>query len=119
MVQTNKASASRQLTSLKVAEAAAGVEAALATLRSALQEDAQQRVSATLASIKRGLTEGEDRFEALVARVPAFGPWLAMEMYRVTHAVAEDLPVAPTNTEEPLEAGTVSAYLECIGCHVA
>ncbi|MFT3923984.1 MAG: hypothetical protein QM778_15730 [Myxococcales bacterium] len=116
-----EAAASKQLASLKVAQAAAGVEAALEALGLALREDAQLRVNDAMELVKRGIADGEGKVEALVARVPGLGPWLAMEMFRVTHAKSEvdELQVLPTNFEDSSEHQDVAAYLECIGCHMA
>src|SRR6478672_9688252 len=94
VVATDQASASKQLAALNVAQAAAGVEAALETLGVALREDAQLRVHDAVELLKRGLSDSEGRVEALLARVPGLGPWLAMEMFRATHTEShlEDLP---------------------------
>lgn len=121
VVANDNDAATKELAALKVAQAAAGVEAALGTLGSALREDAQRRVLRAVKGLKRGLVGGEERVEALLARVPGFGPWLAMEMFRATHADAkvDDLPIYPTNLEESSDPLTVAEYLECIGCHVA
>jgi len=116
---------SKQLASLKVAQAASQVEVALGALGSALREDAQLRMSAALDLAKRGLADSEMHVEALIARVPGLGPWLAMELFRATHASTqvtdEDMPLRPSNQQErsPDGAQTMLAYLECIGCHVA
>jgi hypothetical protein len=120
-VANDNSTATKQLTALKVAQAAAGVEAALGTLGSALREDAQLRMHGAVALVKRGIVDGEERVEALLARVPGLGPWLAMEIFRVTHAdtKVEDLPIYGTNLEESTDHPTVAEYLECIGCHVA
>ena len=120
-ISATEVSASKQLAALKVAQAAAGVEAAFDTLRSALREDAQLRVTGALESVKRGLVDSEERVEALLARVPGLGPWLAMELFRATHAnTQDDLAVLPTNLlERPSDGQSVADYLECIGCHMA
>jgi hypothetical protein len=113
--------ATKQLAALKVAQAAAGVEAALETLGLALREDAQLRVHDAMALMKRGLSDGEGRVEALLARVPGLGPWLAMEIFRVTHTHTQpdDLPIYPTNLEERSDGESVADYLDCIGFHTA
>lgn len=120
VVATDQASASKQLAALNVAQAAAGVEAALETLGVALRQDAQLRVHDAVELLKRGLSDGEGRVEALLARVPGLGPWLAMEMFRATHTEThlEDLPLWPTNLEDG-ESHSVAEYLECIGLHTA
>ena len=112
---------SKQLTAMRVAHAAAGVEAALGALGIALREDAQVRVQDAVELMKRGLSDGEGRMGALVARVPGLGPWLAMEMFRATHPSndVDELPLRPSNVEERTEQEDVAAYLECIGCHMA
>lgn len=116
----DQTSASRQLAALNVAQAAAGVEAALETLGLALREDAQLRVHGAVELVKRGLADSEGRVEALLARVPGFGPWIAMEMFRATHADTkdDDLPIWPTNVEER-DGQSVADYLDCIGFHPA
>jgi hypothetical protein len=121
VVANDNSTATKQLTALKVTQAAAGVEAALETLGSALREDAQLRMHGAVELVKRGIADGEERVEALLARVPGLGPWLAMEIFRATHAhtKVEDLPIYPTNLEESTDHPTVAEYLECIGCHVA
>ncbi len=121
VVADDNDAATKELAALKLAQAAAGVEAALETLGSALREDAQQRMLRAVGSVKRGFTGGEERVGALLARVPGVGPWLAMEMFRARHAdaKADDLPIYPSNLEESAHPATVAEYLECIGCHVA
>jgi hypothetical protein len=118
-----RSTSSKQFASLKVAQAAAGVEAAFGALGVALREDAQLRVNDTVHMMKRGLADSEVRVEALIARVPALGPWLAMALFRATHANLSEaeLPIHPSNREEPSpnDAQTMLDYLECIGCHVA
>ncbi len=118
--QIDQTSASRKLAALNVAQAAAGVEAALETLGRALREDAQLRVHGAVQLLKRGLVDGEERVEALLARVPGLGPWIAMGMFRATHAdtKADDMPIWPTNFEER-DRQSVADYLECIGFHPA
>ncbi len=58
-----------------------------------------------------------------MARVPAVGPLVAMELFRATHTNTseEELPTRPSNQEERPSEGTYStlAYLEVIGCHPA
>ena len=70
--------------------------------------------------VKRGLADGEERVEALLARVPGLGPWLAMEIFRATHTntTTDDLPIWPTNIEER-DGQSVADYLDCIGFHTA
>jgi hypothetical protein len=117
---------SKQLASMKVAQAANQLEQALGAFGVALREDAQLRISSAVGLAKQGLAEGEVRMEALIARVPGVGPWLAMEMFRATHRVSadvdeEEMPLRPSNFQErpANDAQQMLAYLECIGCHVA
>lgn len=111
----------RQLSSQKLARAASDVEAALLALGAALRERAQLEASELASDLKRHLGNAELELEALLARVPALGPLLAMQIFRATHhGVSQDeLPTAPSNTLDPSDQDPMLDYLDCIGCHVA
>jgi hypothetical protein len=111
----------KQLSSQKVARAASDVEVALAALGAALRERAQLGANELVSDLKRHLGNAEVGFEALIARVPALGPLVAMQLFRATHQDMglDDMPTRPSNTLEPNETPPMLAYLECIGCHVA
>jgi hypothetical protein len=110
----------KYLASRRVAQAAREAETAVNELGKALLDGAHVLVSETVQGIKARVSDAQVGMEGVIARVPAVGPLVAMELYRATHTRTdeeEEMPLRPTNREEPSENATqlTLEYLECIG----
>jgi hypothetical protein len=106
-----------------VADALAQIQGGLTALRSALMGEAQRRAELLVGDLRGRVLDAEASVERALSHVPAFGPALAMRLFRATHE-AEPVTtesMAPSNHEDAsraqLEPGGVasSAYLQHVG----
>lgn len=108
----------------EMAAAIAQLEVGFQSLGRALLHGAQARAGGAVDSIRGRLLDTETGVEKLIARVPAFGPMVAMSMYRVTHTSESDdlLVTRPTNLVDvvtEVQWATVYPYLDEIGLRMA
>jgi hypothetical protein len=108
-----------------ISEAVAQVEKGLEVLGRACLHEAQQRAGRLRGNLRDRWQATEAGFESWIARVPAVGPTLAMELYRATHPAENEnaLAVRPSNVSDMPEPAAASGptleYVELIGLRIA
>jgi hypothetical protein len=108
-----------------VSEAVAQVERGLEVLGRACLHEAQQRAGRLRGNLKDRWQATGASVESWIARVPAVGPTLAMELYRAIHPAQNEnaLAVRPSNVSDMPESAAASGstleYVEQIGLRIA
>lgn len=95
----------------EMASALEQLEIGFQSLGRAILHSAQARATFAMLSLKGRLLDTESGVEALIARVPAVGPMVAMRMYRATHANdQETYATRPSNIDDGPEISWPSLY---------
>lgn len=95
----------------EMASALEHLEVGFQSLGRAILHSAQARAAFAMLSLKGRLMQTESGVEALIARVPAVGPMVAMSMYRATHAdERETYATRPSNIDDGPEMSWPSLY---------